>query len=158
VAKVTKRQPRMTTKKTKKEKADPRVEAMIREMNTSSHEIAGQLMDQFQTIETLMKLYITRKDTTKSLDDFEGRTFGQVFAVFKKHSTDETLNQWLETLRQLRNDVAHTFFRDTKALAREVPLIEHFNHKVLRKGLRITEICFIGLKKMIGSNGNSQGL
>jgi hypothetical protein len=80
-------------------------------------------------------------------------TFGQVFGVFKKHSKDQELNEWLETLRQLRNDVAHTFFRDTQLARAELgaelgDILVRMNHKVLRKGLRITEICFTGLKKL----------
>ena len=123
--------------------------SIVEEMQSSSHELAGRLMDRCQSIETLMKLHINRSDKSKKLKDLEGKTFGQLLGMFTKHSPDQELNEWLDALRQVRNDVAHTFFRDTRAWALELgPGIERLNKRVLRKGLRITEICFAGLKRL----------
>jgi hypothetical protein len=123
-------------------------------MNASSEELAGELMNRCQTIETLMKLHIVRSDATKTLESLDGRTFGQLLQMFRKHSQNETLDEWLESLRVLRNDVAHSFFVDQKLLAADLgkrvgEILARLNHKVLRKGLRITEICHAGLKKLL---------
>ncbi len=122
---------------------------MLEEMQSSSHELAGKLMDRCQSIEALMKLHITRNNSTKKLNNLEGKTFGQLLGMFRRYSKDKELNEWLDNLRQLRNDVAHTFFRNTRAWAREYGAgIERLNHKVLRKGLRITEICLGRLRQL----------
>jgi len=129
---------------------------MAREMNASSQELGGELMERCQTIETLMKLHIVRSDERKTLEGLEGRTFGQLLQMFRLHSSDAVLDEWLESLRVLRNDVAHTFFVEQKLLAAELSkkgaeALIHLNHKALRKGLRITEICHAGLKKRLAA-------
>lgn len=130
------------------------LKSMAREMNASSQELAGQIMERCQTIESLMKLHIVRSDPTKTLEQLEKRTFGQLLQMFRPHSKDEELNSWLNTLLELRNDVAHSFFVEEKLLAAELSkeggdALFHLNHKVLRKGLRITEICHASLKKLL---------
>ena len=96
-----------------------------------------------------MRRHIVKVDSTRRLEDLEGKTFGQLLAMFRSRCSDQHLNEWLENLRQLRNEVAHTFFRETELLTKELGEgYARLNHKVLRKGLRMTEICYVGLKKV----------
>ena len=99
------------------------------------------LLDRCQTIETGMKRHIVRVDKTRKLEELEGKTFGQLLQMFRPRCSDQELNDWLESLRQLRNDVAHSFFRETELLTKELGEgYDRLNDKVLRKGLRMTEI------------------
>ncbi len=124
--------------------------AAAEEMQASPHELAGRLLARSQGIETQMKLYITRSDQATKLESLEGKTFGQLLGIFTKHSQDQTLNDWLESMRQSRNDVAHTFFRDNELMKLEFgPAVAKLNHKALRKMLRISEICHALLSKLL---------
>jgi hypothetical protein len=105
-------------------------------------------MDRCQDIEAAMKRHIARSDQTKNLEDLDGRTFGQLLGMFKPHCPEQDLIDWLQRLRVVRNDVAHKFFRQTKEIAQEIPVFEHFNHKYLIKGLRTTEICWVGSMRL----------
>jgi len=125
------------------------VAAIVAELHASPYELAGRLMDNCQTVETQMKLHIHKNDPAQSLDSLEGKTFGQLLAIFRRHSSDQELNDWLERLRLFRNDVAHTFFRDMKLMRRQFGRgVDLLNHKTLRKGLRTSEICHVMLRKL----------
>jgi hypothetical protein len=96
-------------------------------------------MQRVQVIETQMKLHIVRCDSSKTMESLEGNTFGQILTVFRRHSQDQVLNDWLNSMRVARNDVAHTYFRNTELMKREYgPVVARLNHGVLRKMLRMS--------------------
>jgi len=140
----------MKKKRTKREKqVSESLKRIVQEMQLNSHELAGRFIDNCQTIETKMKLYINKKNKKVELKNLEGKTFGQILKTFKSYCKNLELIEWLENLKELRNDVAHTFFRDTRLLTQRYgDVVERLNHKVLRKGIRMTEICFNLLNKM----------
>src|SRR5713226_6975308 len=94
---------RKATKRPLKKRIPPRIQKMFaaaaEEMQASPHELAGRLLARSQGIETQMKLYITRSDQATKLESLEGKTFGQLLGIFTKHSQDQTLNDWLESMR-----------------------------------------------------------
>ena len=143
---------RRTVRKVKRDKKppDPMLAAMVEEMQASHQELAGRILARAQAIETQMKFHITRRDKTKKFEDLEGKTFGQLLTVFKQHCTDQTLNEWLNTMRETRNDVAHTYFRDLAWMQHQFgPGTVRLNHKALRKGLRVSEFCLGLLTKLL---------
>jgi hypothetical protein len=123
--------------------------AVAAEMQASPHELAGLLLQRAQVIETQMMLYIVSCDSSKTIESLERSSFGQVLTVFKKHSQDQVLNDWLESMRLARNDVAHTYFHHSELTKREFgPVVTGLNHGVLRKMLRISEMCYGSLSKL----------
>jgi len=141
----------MKRKRTKREKqVGESLKRIVQEMQLNSHELAGRFIDNCQTIETKMKLYINKKNKKIELKNLEGKTFGQILKTFKSYCKNPELIEWLENLKELRNDVAHTFFRDTRLLTKRYGgVVGRLNHKVLRKGIRMTEICFNLLNKTL---------
>jgi hypothetical protein len=141
---------RPTTKKRVPRKIPKMFAAIAEEMQQSPEELAGRIMKMSQAIETQMRVYITKRDKTTKLKSLERRTFGQILNIFKKHSQDQELPEWLDTMREARNDVAHTYFRNTELMKRQFgEAIAILEHKRLRKILHISGICYRLLSRLL---------
>lgn len=158
----------MKKRGTREEKEfDESVRRIVDEMGMNLPELVGRFMANCQVIEAQLKRYITKVDnkvTLKSLEDRKA-TLGKLIGMFTgryksgqlPRPEEELFLQWLPSVLELRNDVAHEFFLYDAASRKEMGEgIHRLNTEVIRKGLRMTEFCIHQLEVILKGLQSSQ--
>lgn len=129
----------------RRQETDPRIQMLLEERQMSHHELAGRFIELCQRLETLMKLCIIDKKPHLTVESFGNRMFGSVLEEFVSVYPGESANEWLETIRDFRGEVTHTYFRDLGNIAQQLEEQDlgeawlRLEHRSLQKGLRHAE-------------------